>query len=85
MKANVSNDVLAEWIVSHVEGYIRDLDGEQGLPVYEMIVMAAERPLLKWAMEKCGNNQKAAAKLLGINRNTLHKKLVMHGFLTNDI
>ena len=49
-----------------------------------MIVTAAERPLLKWAMDKCEGNQKKAAVLLGINRNTLHKKLVFHGFLKDS-
>lgn len=76
----VSADELGRLIISRVEAYLRDLEGNEGLPLYEMIVMAAERPLLRWAMAQCGNNQKAAAQLLGINRNTLHKKLVMHGF-----
>ncbi len=77
-------DALGELIVSRVEAYVRDLEGNKGLPIYEMIVMAAERPLLRWAMDKCGNNQRAAAQLLGINRNTLHKKLVLHGFLSGN-
>lgn len=77
-----SVDEFNRLVVSRVEGYIRDLDGTQGLPIYDMIVMAAERPLLRWAMQRTGNNQKAAAELLGINRNTLHKKLLQHGFLT---
>ncbi|MBO5659245.1 MAG: Fis family transcriptional regulator [Duodenibacillus sp.] len=75
------SDELATLIISRVEDYVRDLEGNRGLPLHEMIVMAAERPLIKWAMTQCGNNQKAAAQLLGINRNTLHKKLVLHGFL----
>ena len=67
-----------------VEAYVRDLEGNKGLPLHEMIVTAAERPLLKWAMDKCEGNQKKAAVLLGINRNTLHKKLVFHGFLKDS-
>ena len=36
---------------------------------------AVERPLLQFAMTRAGGNQSAAAELLGINRNTLRKKL----------
>ena len=71
----------ADAFAQMVESYVRDLEGTRGLPLYEMIVSAAERPLLTWAMKKCEGNQKAAAQLLGINRNTLHKKLLMHGFI----
>ena len=77
-------DEFGRMVVERVESYVRDLEGNRGLPLYEMIVSAAERPLLTWAMEKCSGNQRAAAKLLGINRNTLHKKLLLHGFLSDS-
>jgi Fis family transcriptional regulator len=40
-----------------------------------MVLQAVERPLLKFALDRAGGNQSAAAELLGINRNTLRKKL----------
>lgn len=75
-----ANDAFNELVVYRVESYLRDLEGVRGLPLYEMITQAAERPLLEWAMQRTNGNQRAAATLLGINRNTLRKKLVMHGF-----
>lgn len=75
-----ANDAFNELVVYRVESYLRDLEGVRGLPLYEMITQAAERPLLEWAMQRTNGNQLAAATLLGINRNTLRKKLVMHGF-----
>lgn len=75
-----ANDAFNELVVYRVESYLRDLEGVRGLPLYEMITQAAERPLLEWAMQSTNGNQRAAATLLGINRNTLRKKLVMHGF-----
>ena len=75
-----ANDAFNALVVYRVESYLRDLEGVRGLPLYEMITQAAERPLLDWAMKQTNGNQSAAATLLGINRNTLRKKLVMHGF-----
>ena len=37
---------------------------------------AVERPLLRFALERSAGNQSAASDLLGINRNTLRKKLL---------
>lgn len=75
-----ANEAFNRLVVYRVESYLRDLEGVRGLPLYEMITSAAERPLLDWAMKRSNGNQRAAAKLLGINRNTLRKKLIMHGF-----
>ena len=78
------NEAFSALVILRVEQYLADLEGVEGLPTYDMIVSAAERPLLKWAMDKAGGKQLAAAKILGINRNTLRKKLRMHGFLNGD-
>ncbi len=47
--------------------------------LYERVLREMERPLLDIAMRAVGHNQLRAAKLLGINRNTLRKKLVSLG------
>lgn len=80
-----ANDAFNQLVVYRVESYLRDLEGVRGLPLYEMITSAAERPLLDWAMKRSNGNQRAAAKLLGINRNTLRKKLIMHGFPSSGL
>jgi Nif-specific regulatory protein len=46
-----------------------------GKKVFEVVVGAVERELIEQALRQCGNTQINAATLLGINRNTLHKKL----------
>lgn len=62
LRARLNSRELAEefarMVVARVEAYVRDLEGNKGLPLHEMIVTAAERPLLKWAMDKCEGNQK---------------------------
>lgn len=46
-----------------------------GKGLHEFVVGAVERELIEQALRQCGNTQITAAKLLDINRNTLHKKL----------
>jgi two-component system nitrogen regulation response regulator GlnG len=43
--------------------------------LYNMVLHQMERPLLRIILEKTGGNQLQAAKILGINRNTLRKKI----------
>ncbi|HUL68340.1 MAG TPA: helix-turn-helix domain-containing protein [Burkholderiaceae bacterium] len=59
----------------NLEQYFADLDGAKPHALHEMVLQAVERPLLKFALERASGNQSAAAELLGINRNTLRKKL----------
>ena len=61
--------------------YFRDLDGEEPSDIYDMVVKAVEKPLLIFIMDRAEGNQSRAAELLGINRNTLRKKLNEHGLL----
>lgn len=53
----------------------------QGGRLYRSIMARVEQPLLRHALELCGGNQLKAAKLLGINRNTLRKRLRLLGLL----
>ncbi|MCX8146799.1 MAG: Fis family transcriptional regulator, partial [Azovibrio sp.] len=46
--------------------------------VYDMVIRAVEKPMLEFMMDYTGGNQSQAADWLGINRNTLRKKLVEH-------
>jgi len=40
-----------------------------------MVVSAIEKPMLEVVLERAQGNQSRAAEMLGINRNTLRKKL----------
>ena len=59
--------------------YFKDLDGEKPSGIYSMVVSCVEKPLLEVVMHHAQGNQTRAAELLGINRNTLRKKLQEHG------
>ncbi len=74
-------ETIEQCIYRTLTQYFKDLDGARPHQLHGMVIEAAERPLLKFALERCDGNQSAAADLLGINRNTLRKKLVEHGFV----
>jgi Fis family transcriptional regulator len=70
----VDND-LSSCVRSALEAYFRDLDGEPPHAVYDMLLGCVEKPMLEYVLHHAGGNQSKAAEILGLNRNTLRKKL----------
>jgi Fis family transcriptional regulator len=58
-----------------LDRYFADLDGHHPGELYQLMLAEMERPLLEKVMQHTGGNQTHAAKLLGLNRSTLRKKL----------
>jgi Fis family transcriptional regulator len=69
-------ETLEECLLRSLGQYFDDLGGAPPHKLHDMVMQAVERPLLRFALERAAGNQSAAADLLGINRNTLRKKLV---------
>ena len=66
---------LAACVRQSLERYFNDLNGEKTTDVYDMVIAEVEKPLLEIVMRHVKSNQCKAAEILGINRNTLRKKL----------
>lgn len=66
---------IADSVVRTLDQYFRDLDGEKPSAIYDMVIKNAERPMLEFVLGQAGGNQTVAAEMLGINRNTLRRKL----------
>ena len=66
---------LPDNIDTLLDQYFDDLDGDKPNAIYEMVINTVEKPLLLYIMNKAEGNQSKAAKMLGLNRNTLRKKL----------
>ncbi len=64
--AEEAPEEMQEWLARMMERETRNIHGT--------VVARVEKELLRLALEKCGGNKIKAAKLLGINRNTLTKK-----------
>jgi len=77
----VSKQSIEECVRTSLEKYFKDLDGEPAHDVYGMMMRTVERPVLEVVMGRVDGNQSQAAAILGINRNTLRKKLGEHGLL----
>ena len=78
----MSRKTIEECIRDSLEQYFRDLRGTEPHNVHEMILDAVERPMLEVVMRHAQGNQSKAAEWLGINRNTLRRKLLDHKLTT---
>ena len=77
----MSKKAIDECIRASVEQYLKDLRGAEPDALHELFLGAAERPLLEVVMRHAEGNQSKAADWLGINRNTLRRKLLDHKLL----
>ena len=70
---------VAQYVRQAVNNYFTDLDGEEpSCAVYDMVINCVEKPLIETVLHHAGGNQTRAAELLGLNRNTLRKKIKTH-------
>lgn len=72
---------IAECVKHTLERYFRDLDGETPNDLYDMVLRQMEKPMLEVVMRQADGNQTRAADMLGMNRNTLRRKLTDHGLI----
>ncbi len=74
----MSKKHIEDCVRTSLDGYFRDLRGTAPAGMYEMMMKVVERPLLEVVMQQAEHNQSRAAEWLGLNRNTLRKKLIEH-------
>jgi Fis family transcriptional regulator len=74
----MSKKYIEECVRTSLEGYFKDLRGTEPDGMHDMLVRVVEKPLLEVVMHHADHNQSRAAQWLGLNRNTLRKKLLEH-------
>jgi Fis family transcriptional regulator len=69
---------LPSCINAKLTRYFEQLSGEEGRGVYKMMMNEVESITLQFILELTHNNQSEAAKILGISRATLKKKIALY-------
>lgn len=69
------NDPLSVCIEHSMQKYFDDLNGQEPANLHNFFIVEVEKPFLEVVMQRVNGNQTKAAEILGINRNTLRKKL----------
>jgi len=78
--ASVTVDApLEEVIERKLIECVRDLREHASANLYDLMIGLVEKPLLRAVLRETAGNQVRASQILGINRNTLRKKLLEHG------
>jgi len=77
----INENDIARCVRKAIDSYFRDLDGEPPYPIYEMVMQSVERPMIETVLARVNGNQTQAAALLGMNRNTLRKKMQSYGLI----
>ena len=77
----MSRCTIEDCMRASVEQYLKDLRGATPGALHALFMGAAEKPLLDVVLRHAEGNQSRAAEWLGINRNTLRRKLREHGLL----
>lgn len=80
---NISGDPQREPLASTVKKglqlYFSSLDGHEPTSVYKMVMTEVELPIFEAVMEYVNGNQSRAARVLGVSRSTLRKKIKFYG------
>lgn len=66
---------LSQSVTQTLEAYFKSLEGETPSELHQLVISQVEKPLLEFVLAHTEQNQTQAAALLGINRNTLRKKI----------
>ena len=74
----MSKKHIEEAVRASLETYFKDLRGVEPDNLYELMLGSFEKPMLDIIMRHAQGNQSKAADWLGLNRNTLRKKLLQH-------
>jgi two-component system nitrogen regulation response regulator GlnG len=78
--ASVAVDATLEEIIERkLLECVRGLRERASANLYNLMISLVEKPLLRAVLRETHGNQVRAAQILGINRNTLRKKLTEHG------
>lgn len=69
---------LRNSVQQSLQHYFTQLDGQTPANLYNMVLAEVEKPLIEMVLQLTKGNQSKAAKILGISRGTLRKKMAIY-------
>ncbi len=69
---------MEETLKKKLKKYFKNLDGEEAHDVLKMVLDDVEPVVIQYVLDKVNQNQSRAAKILGLNRGTLKKKIDLY-------
>lgn len=76
-----STPSLRDNVIASLDNYMKNRVSPDPVGLYDLVLQTVEEPLLQRVMLLTHNNQTVAAKMLGLNRGTLRKKLKRYDLL----
>jgi Fis family transcriptional regulator len=75
------NKTFNDHVKELLENYFSNLDGQFTTNLYNLVINEVEKPLLESVLNFTNKNQSTAAKILGVSRGTLRKKMQQYELL----
>jgi Fis family transcriptional regulator len=72
-------DNIEDFLASRLEICLERINGNEGFSLYNTVLSEVEKAIFSLVLKKTKGNKARAARLLGINRNTLTKKVKHYG------
>lgn len=69
---------LRDHVRASLRRYLEHMDGHEIRDLYDLVIREVEAPMLELVLESVKGNQSAAARILGMSRSTLRKKIKIH-------
>ncbi|MCP9455074.1 MAG: hypothetical protein NNA18_03060 [Nitrospira sp.] len=76
LSGKTRDDSLQSYLEAKMGDFVRDMKNGAAKNLYPILIAAVERPLIASVLKETNGNQIQAAELLGLNRNTLRKKIL---------
>ncbi len=80
----INEHELSRYLIRCLDKYFHDLGKQDPRFIHKMVIDSIEKPLIEYILEKTNFNQTEAAKMLGMNRNTLRKKIQLFNISINQ-
>lgn len=77
-QAAVSSHSLRNSVRESLRQYFIRLEGQAPAELYALVMAEVEQPMIEMVLQYTGQNQSKAAKILGLSRGTLRKKMAQY-------